>query len=54
MVYMANVHKIAVSTLSRGIHFFDVSTTFGFEQVHLFGMSQKKFVLLDVVVCFSA
>jgi len=40
-VYMGNVHKMAVSTLSRGIHFFDVTTTFGSEQVHLFGMSQQ-------------
>ncbi|KAG1933345.1 eF-hand calcium-binding domain-containing protein [Pimephales promelas] len=31
-VYMGNVHKMAVSTLSRGIHFFDVTTTFGSEQ----------------------
>ncbi|XP_056102051.1 WD repeat-containing protein on Y chromosome [Rhinichthys klamathensis goyatoka] len=38
-VYMGNVQKIAVSTLCRGIHFFDVTTTFGFEQVHLFGLS---------------
>ncbi|RXN24029.1 WD repeat-containing on Y chromosome-like isoform X1 [Labeo rohita] len=38
-VYMANVHKIAVATLSRGIHFFDVTTTCSFEQVHLFGLS---------------
>ncbi|XP_048026029.1 WD repeat-containing protein on Y chromosome isoform X2 [Megalobrama amblycephala] len=44
-VYMANVHKIAVSTLSRGIHFFDVSTTFGFEQVHLFGLSHAATAL---------
>ncbi|XP_073685089.1 cilia- and flagella-associated protein 337 [Garra rufa] len=38
-VYMANVHKIAVATLSRSIHFFDVTTTCSFEQVHLFGLS---------------
>ncbi|XP_067224900.1 cilia- and flagella-associated protein 337 [Chanodichthys erythropterus] len=44
-VYMGNVHKIAVSTLSRGIHFFDVSTTFGFEQVHLFGLSHAATAL---------
>nr|XP_055031792.1 WD repeat-containing protein on Y chromosome isoform X2 [Misgurnus anguillicaudatus] len=38
-VYMANVHKIAVATMSRGIHFFDVTTTNCFEQFHLFGLS---------------
>ncbi|XP_058648872.1 WD repeat-containing protein on Y chromosome isoform X3 [Onychostoma macrolepis] len=38
-VYMGNVHKIAVATLSRGIHFFDITTTCSFEQVHLFGLS---------------
>ncbi|XP_059388925.1 WD repeat-containing protein on Y chromosome isoform X1 [Carassius carassius] len=38
-VYLGNVHKIAVATLSRGIHFFDVTTTCSFEQVHLFGLS---------------
>lgn len=38
-VYLGNVHKIAVATLSRGIHFFDVTTTCSFEQVHLFGMT---------------
>lgn len=37
-VYMANVHKIAVATISRGIHFFDVATTNCFEQFHLFGI----------------
>lgn len=44
-VYMGNVHKIAVSTLSRGIHFFDVNTAFGFEQVHLFGLSHAATAL---------
>ncbi|KAK7134219.1 hypothetical protein R3I93_017585 [Phoxinus phoxinus] len=44
-VYMGNVHKIAVSTLSRGIHFFDVTTAFGFEQVHLFGLSHAATAL---------
>ncbi|XP_016113604.1 uncharacterized protein [Sinocyclocheilus grahami] len=38
-VYLGNVHKIAVATLNRGIHFFDVTTTCSFEQVHLFGLS---------------
>ncbi|XP_073670873.1 cilia- and flagella-associated protein 337 [Paramisgurnus dabryanus] len=38
-VYMANVHKIAVATMSRGIHFFDVTTTNCFEEFHLFGLS---------------
>ncbi|XDV45159.1 hypothetical protein PO909_013298 [Leuciscus waleckii] len=44
-VYMGNVHKIAVSTLTRGIHFFDVTTTIGFEQVHLFGLSHAATAL---------
>ncbi|XP_067286401.1 cilia- and flagella-associated protein 337 isoform X4 [Pseudorasbora parva] len=44
-VYMANVHKIAVATLSRGIHFFDVTTASGFEQVHLFGLSHAATAL---------
>ncbi|XP_039513629.1 WD repeat-containing protein on Y chromosome [Pimephales promelas] len=44
-VYMGNVHKMAVSTLSRGIHFFDVTTTFGSEQVHLFGLSHTATAL---------
>ncbi|XP_056325906.1 WD repeat-containing protein on Y chromosome [Danio aesculapii] len=38
-VYMANVHKIAVATLNRGIHFFDVTTASGFEQIHLYGLT---------------
>ncbi|KAG2460939.1 WDR49 protein, partial [Polypterus senegalus] len=35
-VYMANVHKIAVATTSRDIHFFDISTSNCFEEFHLF------------------
>ncbi|XP_056627857.1 WD repeat-containing protein 49 isoform X2 [Triplophysa dalaica] len=38
-IYMANVHKIAVATMSRGIHFFDVATTNCFEQFYLFGLN---------------
>ncbi|XP_029102819.1 WD repeat-containing protein on Y chromosome [Scleropages formosus] len=37
-VYMPNVHKIAVTTTSRDIHFFDVSTSKCFEEFHLFGI----------------
>ncbi|MFT7804220.1 WD repeat-containing protein on Y chromosome-like [Arapaima gigas] len=36
--YMPNVHKIAVATTSRDIHFFDVSTPKCFEEFYLFGM----------------
>ncbi|TRY88622.1 hypothetical protein DNTS_028838 [Danionella cerebrum] len=39
-IYMANVHKIAVATLNRGIHFFDVGAKTGFEpSCHLYGLS---------------
>ncbi|XP_063312164.1 WD repeat-containing protein on Y chromosome-like [Pelobates fuscus] len=38
-VYMSNVHKIAVATTSRDIHFFDVSTMNMFEEFHLYGLS---------------
>ncbi|XP_043942680.1 WD repeat-containing protein on Y chromosome-like [Protopterus annectens] len=38
-VYMPDVHKIAVTTTSRDIHFFDVSTTNYFEEFHLFALS---------------
>ncbi|XP_051959545.1 WD repeat-containing protein 49 [Xyrauchen texanus] len=38
-VYMGNVHKIAVATMNRDIHFFDVITTSCFKQVYLFGLS---------------
>ncbi|XP_067403406.1 cilia- and flagella-associated protein 337-like [Emydura macquarii macquarii] len=37
--YMANVHKIAVATTCRDIHFFDVSTANLFEEFHLFALS---------------
>ncbi|KAG6936914.1 WD repeat-containing protein on Y chromosome-like [Chelydra serpentina] len=36
--YMANVHKIAVATTCRDIHFFDVSTANLFEEFHLFAL----------------
>ncbi|XP_028675795.2 WD repeat-containing protein on Y chromosome [Erpetoichthys calabaricus] len=38
-VYMANVHKIAVATTSRDIHFFDISTSNCFEEFHLFALT---------------
>uniref|UniRef100_A0A8C5R5F8 EF-hand domain-containing protein n=1 Tax=Leptobrachium leishanense TaxID=445787 RepID=A0A8C5R5F8_9ANUR len=38
-VYMSNVHKLAVATTSRDIHFFDVSTMNMFEEFHLFGLN---------------
>ncbi|XP_078509633.1 cilia- and flagella-associated protein 337-like [Lissotriton helveticus] len=38
-VYMPNVHKIAVATTSRDIHFFDVSTMNIFEEFHLFALN---------------
>ncbi|MBN3300586.1 WDR49 protein, partial [Amia calva] len=38
-VYMTNVHKIAVATTSRDIHFFDLSTANCFEEFHLFGIN---------------
>ncbi|XP_034646268.1 WD repeat-containing protein on Y chromosome-like isoform X2 [Trachemys scripta elegans] len=37
-VYMANVHKIAVATTCRDIHFFDVSTANLVEEFHLFAL----------------
>ncbi|KAJ1129414.1 hypothetical protein NDU88_007784 [Pleurodeles waltl] len=40
-VYMPNVHKIAVATTSRDIHFFDVSTMNIFEEFHLFGKKEQ-------------
>ncbi|CAH2283330.1 WD repeat-containing on Y chromosome-like, partial [Pelobates cultripes] len=43
---MSNVHKIAVATTSRDIHFFDVSTMNIFEEFHLYGLS-------DVPTCFG-
>ncbi|XP_019938498.2 cilia- and flagella-associated protein 337 isoform X1 [Paralichthys olivaceus] len=36
-VYMGNVHKVAIATDSRDLHFLDVSTANVFEDVHLFG-----------------
>ncbi|XP_030630928.1 WD repeat-containing protein on Y chromosome [Chanos chanos] len=36
-VYMPNVHKIAVATMTRDIHFIDVSTNYT-EEIHLFGV----------------
>lgn len=36
-VYMANVHKVAISTDCRDLHFVNVSTGTVFEDVHLFG-----------------
>ncbi|MEE6506938.1 hypothetical protein FKM82_007907 [Ascaphus truei] len=38
-VYMPNVHKIAMATTSRDIHFFDVSTMNIFEEFHLFALN---------------
>ncbi|XP_069460663.1 cilia- and flagella-associated protein 337-like [Ambystoma mexicanum] len=38
-VYMPNVHKIAVTTTSRDIHFFDVSTINIFEEFRLFALN---------------
>ncbi|KAJ8246405.1 hypothetical protein GJAV_G00267380 [Gymnothorax javanicus] len=37
-VYLPNVHKVAVATTSRDIHFFDVSTGNVFEEFVLFGI----------------
>ncbi|XP_061089122.1 WD repeat-containing protein 49 [Conger conger] len=37
-VYLPNVHKIAVATSSRDLHFFDVSTGNVFEEFVLFGI----------------
>ncbi|XP_062299179.1 WD repeat-containing protein 49 [Scomber scombrus] len=36
-VYMGNVHKVAISTDCRDLHFVNVSTASVFEDVHLFG-----------------
>ncbi|KAM7381893.1 hypothetical protein PAMA_012648 [Pampus argenteus] len=36
-VYMGNVHKVAISTDCRDLHFVNVSTGSVFEDVHLFG-----------------
>lgn len=37
-VSMANVHKVAVATDRRDLHFINVSTLNVFEDVHLFGI----------------
>ena len=39
-VHMPNVHKVAIATSSRDIHFVDVSTASCFEEVHLFGKDE--------------
>nr|XP_020461736.1 WD repeat-containing protein 49-like isoform X2 [Monopterus albus] len=36
-VYMGNVHRVAIATDCRDLHFVNVSTTSVFEDVHLFG-----------------
>ncbi|KAK2820770.1 hypothetical protein Q5P01_023729 [Channa striata] len=36
-VYMSNVHKVAIATDCRDLHFVNVSTASVFEDVHLFG-----------------
>ncbi|XP_053308771.1 WD repeat-containing protein on Y chromosome-like [Spea bombifrons] len=38
-VYLPNVHKIAMATTCRDIHFFDVSTMNMFEEFHLFALN---------------
>ncbi|XP_064423730.1 WD repeat-containing protein 49-like [Latimeria chalumnae] len=38
-VYMPNVHKVAIATTSRDIHFFDVSTASCFEELHLYALN---------------
>ncbi|KAM4663576.1 cilia- and flagella-associated protein 337-like [Discoglossus pictus] len=38
-IYLPNVHKIAMATTSRDIHFFDVTTMNIFEEFHLFGLN---------------
>lgn len=37
-VYLPKVHKVAIATSSRDLHFVDVSTTSCFKDVHLFGV----------------
>ncbi|XP_057213817.1 uncharacterized protein LOC130568789 [Triplophysa rosa] len=51
-IYMANVHKIAVATMSRGIHFFDVATTNCFEQFHLFEVCYCTYIMALLTPCF--
>ncbi|XP_045580316.1 WD repeat-containing protein on Y chromosome [Salmo salar] len=36
-VYLPKVHKVAIATSSRDLHFVDVSTASCFEDIHLFG-----------------
>ncbi|XP_026171024.1 WD repeat-containing protein on Y chromosome isoform X2 [Mastacembelus armatus] len=36
-VYMGNLHKVAIATDCRDLHFVNVSTTSVFEDIHLFG-----------------
>ncbi|CAB1313164.1 unnamed protein product [Coregonus sp. 'balchen'] len=38
-VYLPKVHKVAIATSSRDLHFVDVSTASCFEDVHLFGFT---------------
>ncbi|KAL5017844.1 hypothetical protein ScPMuIL_003566 [Solemya velum] len=45
-IYMLNSHKIAISSTSRDIRFFDVSTNHFFEEFHLYGIP-------DVPYCFD-
>lgn len=40
-IYMLNSHKIAISSTSRDIRFFDVSTNHFFEEFHLYGMLSR-------------
>ncbi|XP_062331061.1 WD repeat-containing protein on Y chromosome isoform X2 [Osmerus eperlanus] len=47
-VHMPNVHKVAIATSSRDIHFVDVSTASCFEEVHLFGFRN-----VPTALCYS-
>ena len=50
-IYMPNCQKIAISSTSRDIRFFDTSTSQYFEEYHLFGKYLLKFcvsVLLSI------
>ncbi|XP_075760105.1 cilia- and flagella-associated protein 337-like isoform X2 [Pelodiscus sinensis] len=49
--YMANVHKIAIATTCRDIHFFDVSTANLLEEFHLFAL---KNVPTSLHYCYNA
>ena len=46
-VYMGNVHKVAIATDCRELHFLDVSTANVFEDVHLFGRPNCKHVIMS-------